>query len=138
VCEQHLARAVAQSDCKRAHFSEAARDFIGQRMLGMAQACDLGHMRGQRPHAIDVGDHLDGADDYPQIAGDRLLQGQQHEATVLGTLAGRHNLLMVTDHLLGEGKVGPQQRLGGPLHRHPGKAAHFSHLLVQSRKLVMK
>jgi hypothetical protein len=90
------------------------------------------------PHAIDVGDHLDGADDYPQIAGDRLLQGQQHQTAFFGTLARRYDLLMIGDHLLCERKVGPQQRLGCALHRHPGKATHFSHLLVQVRKLLMK
>ncbi len=80
-------RAVTQIHCDSAHFGEVAVDLFGQRVLRMAPAGDLGDVQGQRAHPVDVGDHLDCADDRPKVAGDRRLQGKQYESALLG--AGR-------------------------------------------------
>ena len=71
--QHHLLRAVTQFDCDSAHFGEIAVDLFGQHVLGMAPAGDLGDVQGQRAHPVDVGHHLDGAHDRPEVTGDRRL-----------------------------------------------------------------
>jgi len=71
--QHHLLRAVTQFDCDSAHFGEIPVDLLGQRMLRMPSAGDLGDVQGQRTHPVNVRHHLDGADDRPEIAGDRRL-----------------------------------------------------------------
>ena len=70
---QHFLRTVAQFHCESSHFGEVAVDFLGQRVLGMTSASDLGDVQRQRPHPVDVGDHLDGAHNRPKVAGDGRL-----------------------------------------------------------------
>ena len=40
---------------------------------------DLGDVHGVVAHALEVGDHAQRRDEHPQVAGDRLLAGQQVE-----------------------------------------------------------
>ena len=81
---QYLLRAVAQFDCDSSHFGEVAVDFLGQCVLRMAPAGDLGDVQCQRPHPVDIRDDLDGADDRAKVAGDGCLQGEQDERALLG------------------------------------------------------
>ena len=51
-------------------------------------------------------------DQHPQVAGDRLLEGEQLEERLLHPLAGRVDDGVVGDDLLGDLGVRGQQRLG--------------------------
>ena len=103
----------------------------------MTPAGDLGDVQGQRPHPVDVGDHLDGAHDRPKVAGDGCLQGEQDERALLGVGAQLRDLLVVGDDLLGQHQIGLQQRLGRVFHRGTGQPAHRAELLRELRELFV-
>ena len=63
-------------------------------------------MQGERPHPVDIGDHLDCADDRPKVAGDGSLQGKQYERAFLSVAAQLRDLLVIGDDLLGQHQVG--------------------------------
>ena len=75
-------------------------------MLWVTPAGDLGDVQGERAHPVDVGDHLDCADDRPKVAGDGCLQGEQYEGAFLGVGAQLRDFLVVGDDLLGQHQVG--------------------------------
>lgn len=95
-------------------------------MVGMSAARDLGDVESQRTHAVDVGDDLDPADDRAEVAGDRCLQGEEGERPLLADGAELGDLVVLADHLLGEGKICLEQRLGGALHGDPRKPRHLT------------
>lgn len=85
VVRQHdLLGTVAQFDCNSSHFGKITVDLFGQRVLWMPTAGDLGDMQRQRPHPVDVSHHLDGAHNGSEVTGDRCLQRQKNECTLLG------------------------------------------------------
>ena len=135
--EQYLLRGVAQFDCQAAHFGKVAVDLLGQRVLRVPAAGDLGDVQRQRAHAVDIGDDLDGADHGPQVAGDRRLQGQQDERLFFGLRAHDGDLLVVGNDLLGQYQVGLQQGLGRALHGNTGQSAHLAEAVGEGFKLLV-
>ena len=135
--EQHLLCGVAQFDCQAAHFGEVAVDLLGQRVLRVAPAGNLGDVQCQRAHAVDVGDDLDGADDGPQVTGDGRLQSQQDERLLFGMRAHRGDLFVVGDDLLGQHQIGLQQGLGRALHGNAGQSAHLAQAVGEAIKLLV-
>ena len=51
----------------------------GDRDLGDPQPGHLGDVDREVAHPLEVGDHPQPGDEHPQVAGDRLLQGEQLE-----------------------------------------------------------
>ena len=90
--------------------SMVGRSSSGTATLGHAQAGDLGDVDREVAHPLEVADHAQRGDDHPQVAGDRLLQGEQGEGRVVDPLAGRVDRLVGADHLLGDLHVAGQQR----------------------------
>ena len=76
-------------------------------------------------------------DDRPQVAGDRCLQGQQHESAFLGVGAQLRDLLVVGDDLFGQHQIGLQQRLCRTFHRDTGQPAHLAELFGELRELLV-
>ena len=70
-------------------------------------------MHREVAHPLELGDHPQGADDDAEVAGDGLLEREQLEAGVLDLLLGPVDVGVRADHLLGDGGVAGQQRLGG-------------------------
>ena len=134
---QHLLCAAAQFDCDSAHLGEVTVYLLGQRVLRVAAAGDLGDVQREGAHPVDIGDDLDAADDGAQIAGNRTLQGKQQESGFLGATADLGDAVVVGDDLLGECQVGLQQGLGRAFHRHAGQPAHLAELNGQGRQLFL-
>ena len=78
------------------------RTSSGTATFGHPQPGDLGDVHGQVAHPLELADHPQRGDDDPQVAGDRLLQGEQRERRVLDPLAGPVDLGVGADHLLGD------------------------------------
>ena len=77
-------------------------------------------------------------DDHAQVAGHRLLEGQQGEGVVLDPLAVGVDGLVGADHLLGDGGVAGQQRRGGSVDGHLDLAAHLGEVGEDGVELVME
>ena len=69
--------------------------------------------------------------DDPQVGGDRRLEGEQFERNLLGVRPHLVELDVGGDHLLGQGQIGIQQRLGGVTQRVAGDLAHRRTVLTQ-------
>ena len=86
----------------------SARDRAG----GIAPSGDLGDVQREVTHPLDVGDHAQARDDDAQVAGDRLLAGEQVERVGLDLLVELVDRRVAGDHRLGGLQVGVEQRLG--------------------------
>ena len=84
ICET---RATMSSATSR-HPLHGRPDLVGHGEVGHPQPGDLGDVHRQVAHPLQLADHPQRRDDDPQVAGDRLLQGEQEERGVLDPLAG--------------------------------------------------
>ncbi|CFS32473.1 Uncharacterised protein [Mycobacterium tuberculosis] len=123
---QHLSCTVTQRDCHLRHVGEAVANFLRKHLVRILASGDLGNMHSQRTHALGVGDDLHRTEDFPQLAGHRMLQRQQRERFLFDLGSHRHDPLMVTDYLFSGANVGLEQSLRCAFHRYPGQAAHLS------------
>ncbi|GAB3937211.1 hypothetical protein GCM10029976_049920 [Kribbella albertanoniae] len=80
----------------------------------VAQPGDLGDVRGQVAHPLEVGDHPERGDQHPQLVGDRGLAGHQLEDLLLDTFTGCVQLDVGRDDVLGLTNVGLQEGCGRP------------------------
>ena len=84
--------------------------FVRDRRRRVAHPGDLGHVRGQVAHPLQVGDHPQRRDQHAELVGDRRLPGHQLEDLLLDAFAGRIQLDVRRDDLFGLPDVGCQQR----------------------------
>ena len=112
--------------------SIVGHDLGGHGHLRDPQPGDLGDVHRQVTHPLEVGDHPQGRDEHPQVAGHRLLEGEELEGALLDPLPGGVDGGVVADDLLGDLGVRGEQGLGGPRH---GDLDHLGHVdeLVDDR-----
>ena len=104
----------------------------------MSTAGDLGDVQRQPAHPFGVGDVLHRAHHDAQVPGDGRLQRQQDQRGVFGVVCMRIRWSWSVMTCSASDQVGLQQRLGRPLHRDPGQAAHLAQRLGQRVELVVE
>ncbi len=113
-----LLRGVAHLQHRRAQRGRHGRARV-------ATTRDLGDVDGVVAHPLEVGHHAQRGDQHAQIAGDRLLTGQQVEGARLGVAVERVHGLVVGDDALGQLEVGVEQRGRRAAHRRPDQVGHL-------------
>jgi hypothetical protein len=108
-----------------AHPDEVGPQRLGHGDLGVAHPGDLGHVRGEVTHPLQLGDHPQGGHQGAQLTGHRRLPGQQGERPRLDLALLRVDLLVLADHQLGEVDVGLEQRGRAGPHRPGHGLAHL-------------
>ncbi len=103
----------------------------------MPAPSDVGDVHGQCAHALDVGAHVERADDLSQVARHRLLQRQQFERLFFGHPLLGSDVLMVCDDLFGQGQIRFQQGVRRVLHRVCGQATHLAQSRAERRQLLL-
>ena len=120
------------------HPLQGGADVVRHGHVGDPEAGDLGDVDRQVAHPLELADHPQRGDDHPQVAGHRLLEGQQREGVVLDPLAVGVDGLVGADDLLGHGGVAAQQRLGGAAYGHLHLTAHLGEIGEDGIELVME
>ena len=72
-----------------------------------------------------------------EVAGDRLLAGQQVHGAPLEVVAQRVDRVVGDDHALGEIQVGIQQRRGGAVDRRTDQPGHLDQLASELVQLLV-
>jgi len=112
-----------------AHLEDRGAQHRRDGRVGVAPAGHLGDVAGEVAHPLEVRAHPHAGDDDPQVGGDRLLLGQQHDRGVVELALQGVDLLVGGDDALGQTDVGVQQRGGRAGHRRAGQPGHLDQLV---------
>ena len=93
-----------------AHPDEVLPQRLRDRGLRITQPGDLGDVRGEVTHPLQLGHHPQGGDQDSQLAGDWRLPREQRERPALHLGLLGVEIFVLGDHLLGQVDVGLQQR----------------------------
>ena len=110
----------------------------GTAISGHAQPGDLGDVHREVAHPLQLADHPQRGHHDPEVAGDRLLEGEQGERRLLDPLARPVDLVVGGDDLLGHLGVAVEQRLGGEADRGLDLAADLRQVLEDRVELVVE
>ena len=105
-------------------------------MLGIAHPGDLGDVCSQVAHPGEVGAHPGQGDQRAQLAGDRLLGGQQRETAGVQIVIHLVEHLVARDDGLRRVQVGLEKRPVGAFHRGADEVHHRQHIGHKALHLV--